>query len=80
MYYIIDENKLKEVIPTIDNIQSLKEKEFYSIRCMYNSYYAVFVWNKYGNFWQQISKNYIDKGWAVNFLKRKARRLNGLNR
>lgn len=73
MLYIIDKNQAKEVTATNRNIDKLRKKKLYSIREMFGSTFAVFKWNEHG-FWQQISKNYIDKGWALRFLKKQAER------
>ena len=74
MLYIIENGELKEVTTTNSNIEKLRKKELYSIQHVHIWYWAVFQWNKYGDFWQQVSKEYIDKGWALNFLKRKLKK------
>lgn len=71
MLYIIEKAQVKEVTANNRNIGKLRQKKLYSIRTMLDGTFAVLRWNEYG-FWQQISKNYIDKGWALRFLKKQA--------
>lgn len=73
MLYVIEKEQVKEVIANNRNIDKLRQKRLYSIRAMFDGTFAVLKWNECG-FWQQISKNYVDKGWALRFLKKQAER------
>ena len=73
MLYVVEKGKVKEVTASNRNVDKLRQKRLYSIRTMVDGTFAVLKWNEYG-FWQQISKSYIDKGWALRFLKKQAER------